>query len=737
MRLRWLTVAVLLAGVTAVPAVADPTPSPSPSPSPSQRSPAPEAPLKVTVTELLPRAPVAHGAFEVSGTVKNIGDTAVTDVQVRLKVGEIVTLRSDLHAADTDRPVTYSREGARVILANPLAPGASAAFDIRTDLDALRIRSLGVYPLDVEARGNAGAGFQSLGLAPTWVPFFADAGPRQNRVAVLWPLVDQPHQMVTSTFADDRLATRLASTGRLGRMLAVARGAGRRDCGGGVITAAGLRQKPPMRCEAVPITYGVDPDLLAAAATMTSGYRVAASPKAVAGQGGAVAEGWLDSLREGLTTGSAANAVLALPYADPDVTALTRTSGGRDDVALATVLGRSTVGDVLPTTPLTTVAWPPAGPITQGATDALAGNGATAFVLDESAYGQPDSEPDSTPQARTILSSSATGTELDGLVVDSDLSRLVLGPESRILGPRLAEQRFLAETAIIATQRPGEARTFLIAPDRHSDASVAASTAALRDLGRVPWLCPVTLGAVAAGTERCVEQPTVKSVGPADRGTLRSDRANELPASYLSGIAADRDVVAQLTDAVLSDAQDTAVRNAVAATKLRLRQAVARAESSAWRSDATGGQASASALHTEVGRLVDRLVVRGGKALLTSSKGTLQVSVENTLDVPVDVRVRFSSKTATLSNAETGLVQIPAGHAVQAGVKAEAQRSGQFVVFAQIVDRNGEPFGQEAEVIVRSTRFGRLALAVTAGGFGVLLIAAGVRVARRAVRARR
>ncbi len=728
---------VLLTGLAAVPATADPSPSPLPSTLGSQ------APLQVNVTVLLPRAPVAHGAFEVSGTVKNIGTTTITDVQVRLKVGEVVDNRGNLHAADTNRPTTFSREGARVVLANPLAPGAAAAFDIRTDLDTLRIRSLGVYPLDVEARGDAGQGFQSLGLAPTWVPYFPDGAPRQNRVAVLWPLVDQPHQTVTSTFADDDLATGLAPTGRLGRMLAVARGAGRRDCGGGVITAAGLHQRPPTRCEAVAITYGVDPDLVAAAATMASGYRVDASPKAVAGKGGAAAERWLGALREGLTTGNAVQAggaartVLALPYADPDVTALARTSGGREDTALATDLGSSTVSSLLQTTPLTTVAWPPAGPISQGATDALARNGARAFVLDESAYGQPDSEPDSTPQARTILSSSATGTELDGLVVDSDLSTLVLGPESSTLGPRLAEQRFLAETAIIAAQRPGLARTFLIAPDRRSDVSVAASTAALRDLGRVPWLCPVTLGAVAAGTERCAEQPEAQSVPAADRGALRSDRANELPASYLSGIAADRDVVAQLTDAVLSDAQDTAVRDAVAATKLRLRRAVARAESSAWRSDGAGGRTSARALHTEVNRLVDRIVIRGGKALLTSSRGTLQVSIENTLDVPVDVRVRFSSKTATLSNAETGLVQVPAGHAVQAGVKAEAQRSGQFVVFAQLVDRDGKPFGQEAEVIVRSTRFGRLALAVTAGGFGVLLVAAGVRLARRAVRARR
>jgi hypothetical protein len=74
---------------------------------------------------------------------------------------------------------------------------------------------------------------------------------------------------------------------------------------------------------------------------------------------------------------------------------------------------------------------------------------------------------------------------------------------------------------------------------------------------------------------------------------------------------------------------------------------------------------------------------------------------------------------------------------VQASVRAQAQRSGQFVVFARLVDRNGVPFGPESEIIVRSTRFGRLALAVTVAAFGVLLAAAGYRVARRLRASRR
>ena len=724
--LAGLAVVVLLA-LPAV-AAADPTPTPT------VTAAGPEAPLRITVTELLPRAPKAHGAVEVVGVLKNLGSSPISGITVRLRVGSVIQYRGDLHDADTDRPLTTQRQAST---AKPersdLPAGASIRFDLHTTADELGLSKLGVYPVDVEARGDAGDGIESLGLAPTWLPFFPEK-PRPIRIAVALPLVDLPHQRTDATLHDDDLSVRLAHNGRLEALLAAGRGAAIGSCDRGAVGPALPPTADPAmtRCEPVPVTLAVDPDLLVAAVTMSKPYKVKDGHNS-SGSGTAAAAAWVGALKTAATT---TTEVLALPYADPDVTALTRTAGGRDDVALASVLGRSTVSALLGTSPIDGVAWPPAGPVSQAAADALARNGARAFVLDESAYGQPDSPPNRDPSARTVLASSATGAELDGLVSDSYLSNLVLGPDPTGLGPRLAEQRFLAETAILTAEAPSATRTFVIAPDRRSVVSAGALTESLRDLGRVPWLCPVTLSSVAAGDEDCALHPGVGSTPAEDRGQPRTDPSGQLSVSFLSGIADDRDAVEQLTSAILSDKQDPTVRDAVSAIKQRLRQAVARAESSAWRTDAGQGRVTALALHEEVKRLEDKIVVRGGRALLTSSKGTLQVSIENTLDIPVDVRVRFSSKTATLSAATTGLVEVTPGHAVQAGVKAEAQRSGQFVVFAQILDRNGKAFGPETEIIVRSTRFGRLALAVTAGGFGVLLIAAGVRIVRRAVRSR-
>ncbi len=729
-RARALAAGTLLA-LTAltVPASGEPSPSPSPQ--------VPEAPLQVVVTELLPRAPQPGDAVQVRGVVRNLGDRPVTGLRIRLKVGERVTTRGGLHEADTDRPFTVRRGDSVALKVEDLVPGGQVGFDVRTTVDDLGLGELGVYPLDVEARGDVGDGPEQLGLAPTWVPYFGGTPVQRTRVAVVWPLVDQPRQGTDTTFVDDDLASTLSADGRLGRLLAAARAGETRDCQSGARGPKAVTP-PPTRCEPPLVTFAVDPDLLFAASTMTKPYKVRDGNETVAGIGSAAATTWLDSLREGTLRRS----VVALPYADPDVTALTRggtSTGFKDDLARAGLLGLTEVRRTLGIEPLQTVAWPPAGPITSAATDALALGGARAFVLDPSAYGQPDSEPNRTPSARTVLPGSSAGTSLEGLVADSFLSDLVRGSLAQELGPRLAEQRFLAETAIIAAEATSTSRTLLIAPERRGDVVVPAAAAALRDLGRVPWLCPVTLASVATGTERCSGRPEVASPPADDRGPLATARIGELSSGYLEGIRGAREQASQLTDYVLSD--KPAVQPQVAEITSRLRRAIARAESSAWRSDADAARAGAAALRREVTRLISKVKVYGGQVLLTSTTGNLQVSLENTLEVPISVRVRFSAAGAALVETETGLVEVTAGNAVPATVRAQTQKSGQFVVQAQVFDRNGVPFNPSgsglAEVIVRSTGYGRLALAVTLGGAGVLLVAAGVRIVRRAAAARR
>lgn len=733
---------LLLAGAAA----ADPSPSPTPEP---------ENPLTVTVTSLLPRAPRAGQAFEVRGTVRNVGSQPADGVRVRLGLGEVIVTRGALHDAERDGADITSHFSSRAVTSDPqgrlvlprLEPGATAHFDLRTDVETLRLHRTGVYPIDVEARGSVdGSGTQLLGAVPTWVPFFSEQ-PLQNKVAVLLPLVDKPHQAPDGSFLDDQLATELRAGG-LRHLLSAGGAAAQAACGTGAVGANGKRDPAPTRCAPVPVTYAVDPDLVSAAAVMadSSHYYVGSGRQRSRGTGKDAAAAWLEQLRQQLAvpTGS----VLALPYGDPDVDALAASAQGREDVRLATTLGNSVVTTTLHSTPVD-VLYPPtqiSGTVTPQALDVLAPPSGQpfAYVLDESAF--PDSEDqDRSPSAPVALGPSPTASSLHGLVADGVLSADVLGSTARDEGPRLAEQRFIAETAIVAAEAPGLSRTFVIAPDRYSDASPTAAAEALRDIGRLPWLCPVALDAAAQGKDSCPTPRTLLEQGQhpdqdGARSTLSSSTDGRLPAPYLAAVARQAGAATQLTTSVLDGGTSSTTVGRIGELQVRLRKAVARAQSAAWRGDPTGRDQQLALLTAEVGRLVGDVDVLGGKLLLTSSRGTLQVSLENKLDLPVRVRLRFTFPTGKV--VSTGLVSVAAKRSVPVSVRADTQRSGQFLVFVQVYDRSdggGAAFGKRpsAQIQVRSTRYGRLALGVTFAAAAVLFIAAGIRVLRRATRRRR
>ena len=706
-----------------VPSYAEPTPTPSASPGDE------EAPLQVRVQRLLPRAPAPGQAFEVVGTLTNVGSQLAAGVRVQLRVGDRISTRGALHDADRDRPPTSRRVSADPARTD-LAPGQTTTFDVRTTVAQLQLGEAGVYPLDIEATARYGdAGRARLGTAPTWVPWMAGQRVAPTRVAVVWPLVDEPHRDPADRLLDDALAGSLRA-GRLSRLLAAVDGARVGGCEGAPAgPPPGLlpRVRVAQRCEAPAVTVAVDPDLLQTIASMTKPYTVHADGPARPGRGTDAANAWLDRLRSA-TTGSP---VLALPFADPDVAALTRDLPGSYDLSLARALGTQVATDVLGPAPLTGVAWPPAGPVPPAAQDALAttpASGRLALVLDQAAFPAPPEEPDPTPDAHVPLAHATTGAELSALVPDPDLSTLVTGASAAALGPRLAEQRWIAETAIIASERPSVSRTLLVAPDRRGDVVPGVASPALQDIGRLPWLCPVTLADAAAGIEACPS--TASGLPPAARslGQPLLDSAGQLSPAFLDAVGASRDQATQFTDAVLDPRDPSATQ-----TKARLRRAIARAESSAWRGDPIKGRQSAGLLRKAVDALEKGLTVHGAPLLLTSTKGTLSVSVDNRLDVPVTCGVLFDEVPgAVLSTYRTASRLIPAHSSAQLSVQATARTSGRFPVTVHLVGRDGRPFGEADVFVVRSTQYGRLALAVTGLGAGILLIAVGIRIVRRA-----
>jgi hypothetical protein len=163
--------------------------------------------------------------------------------------------------------------------------------------------------------------------------------------------------------------------------------------------------------------------------------------------------------------------VLALPFGDPDVVAMSRADSGlRAQVEPLRRLGESEVARVLGVEPLTSVAWPPPGPL-PAALDVVVGGQTRAVVLDSSALppasglAQPHTErpqpaavghrPGQRPGRRAGPVRAARAAR------HRPADRRGAGPRRRA---RLAEQRWIAETAIIAAETPSTSRTLLVAP---------------------------------------------------------------------------------------------------------------------------------------------------------------------------------------------------------------------------------------------------------------------------------
>jgi hypothetical protein len=120
---------------------------------------------------------------------------------------------------------------------------------------------------------------------------------------------------------------------------------------------------------------------------------------------------------------------------------------------------------------------------------------------------------------------------------------------------------------------------------------------------------------------------------------------------------------------------------------------------------------------------------------LSGSTGTINVNVSNLLAQPVTVGVGLNDPIeARLTSTSPGTREVPASQVVQVPIEVTTRTSGQFVVRATLLDRAGRPFGEPAELVVRSTGYSRAALAVTGVGAAGLLVAVGARLARRALR---
>jgi hypothetical protein len=605
-----------------------------------------------------------------------------------------------------------------------LAPGAMRSWTAVLPVNEVHMKTFGVYPLAAQAVGRAGA---PLGIGRTFLPFWPTAKhavrPRREDIAWIWPLIDTPDQGPCPGLLNNRLAASVASGGRLAGLLRAGS------------SAAG---------QAARLTWAIDPALLSSAQTMTTPYAVGANRNcrlATAHKASAPAAAWLSGLRSAVSGQPA----FVTPYADVDIAALTRANLD-GDVHRALDDGRSVAARILkrsfaptatasgpqsPAALTSATAWPADGLANYAMLENLAGvDGIRTVVLSTTAM-PPATSRQYTPSAVTGTPDGEEGN-MRVLLADSTLTRILGSPAGRSDAPgaRFAvQQRFLAETAMIATQAPRLPRAVVVAPPRRWKPSAGLASSLLADTINAPWLAPVSAGTLAA---------TPRAPGQVPR------RRPQNVGARLLGPALLRKVQAADLGALLA-------QSIPAHPGPQLYRAIAGIESSAWRGSAAGHRHALSMLHRVtdyLSRQVDGVsIIAPGRVTLGGQKGDIPIPIDNRLRYPVRVKVQLSINQApgggfaVLSKpgfvqirsnvVTTRVIQVEPGITTQK-LKVRAAAIGSTTISLRLLAPNGEALpAAPVTMIVQATHFGTLALTVLAAALGIFVITSATRAIRR------
>ena len=616
----------------------------------------------------------------IRARVVNTTQEPVRNLRTSLRFGPGLRGRSAIEAGGA--PARFgTRVGQMDVPGGELAPGGTADIEWEVPVDRLPFdgsRVNGIYPMRIEVRSR----FEVVGAVDTYVIWWPQQSPKL-RIAMLWPLVEPSHRALGHDFFDDDVAASVRD-GRLSNLLA-------------------LGDASPL-----PVTWAIDPELL------DSLRRMAGSSYTVRGDPGTNAEParlWLERARSAVRD----DTVLPLPYADPDL-ATTSTGTLAVDAGTAFRLGREILQRDLGVGGDAVLAWPPGGSLSPAVESLLAAQGVKGVVVPEEAL--PLAAPlNYTPTAASPLAPGTLGT-MTALVADAQFNRWVGEPTGEE-GPRVAVQRFLADTAMAALERPGIQRDVVIAPPRTWDPVRTFARQLLAHAANVPWLTPVGLDDVLAGPPSDALRTRTPPKGP-----LLDDRhvdrivAHRRNLQRVRGILTDPrrapDELAQLDDALL------------------------RAVSSRWADDPAGGHRLTNTVDAAVHRQLDRLrVVRGGVVTMTGRTGEIPLTFENDLGQPVRIRVRLNSRgrlriedDKPYDSRTGGEVLIPPG-TTTVTIRGRATTGGLFRIDVDVLGNDGGRLGIGTDLRVRSTAYGVVALIVTGVAFGLLLVASATRLLRR------
>ncbi|MEU0129584.1 DUF6049 family protein [Streptomyces sp. NPDC006289] len=688
-------IAGLLAGPAAPPAQAEE----------SAKAPTGSRTVDVSLDTLSPSAPVEGDTLSISGTLTNKGRKAVTDAEVDLRVGPRLSGRGAIDEAAKRTGYLPGSDPAKLggsysLKIPKLDSGVSRDFTLAVPVDKLDLDAEGVYQLGVSVTGQTSdyAYAQVLGIQRTFLPWQPEDSDGKTKLTFLWPLIAPAHvtaetgsdEQQTPVFANDDLALELAPGGRLEQLVSLG--------------------------SQLPVTWVIDPDLLASVDAMTKNYRVRVGDKTVAGTNQAIAKKWLTALEAAVKDGK----VVALPFADPDLASIAHrgknVSGTLSHLQTATEVAGTTVETVLHVKPSTDFAWPVDGAIDPSVVDVATSAGAHKVIARSDSLEETGGLPYTPTSARPI------GGGTTAVVADHRLSTAFTGDMAKAGASTLAVQKFLAHTQALTEQAPDEDRSIVVAPQRAPTAAQAQTMArALQALTAEHWTEPLDL--TAASEQKPDAQATTKVPGASKYP--KKLRSQELPTQAFQDIRTTQDSLNSFQ--VILTQPDRVVTP--------FGNAVNRSVSTSWRGKALEAQRYRDSVRTYLQGLSNEVqLITKSDVTLSGRSATIPVTVQNKLVQGVDHLVlRLTSGNATRLKLNDGgavaeqPIKIAGGHSQSVKFDAAANANGQAQVTARLFTADGAPYGEPMTFTVKVSEVTPTVLLVIAGGL-LLLVLAGIRM---------
>jgi hypothetical protein len=667
--------------------------------------------VKLVISTMTPDLVIAGSQVHITGKVINNSPTELTNVQVRLRViGSRLGTRTEVTRWLDNQDF---RQGwpvsSQVTMSNRIPARSEVRFALSTTANALLLpqREFGAYPLVLEAR----------------------AGPDRDSIEpVAWLNTAIPSQPLVKAYVEQQITWIVPLTGLPGTSLLASQSPTQSLAQLAHEVGPGSRLRNLLEVAQAPsVVWALDPQLLWALTTALKASPVAstAPPSSATAAGSApaippaevvqpttrntpsptqqsadrtVVESFLQLLRRS----AAGHEVILLPYGDPDLVAVSATSG-HSLLAAAQTIGTAQAQAVLGSPVVTDVAWPVGGFASDEALNGLAENKFRKVIL-SSASRPLVRELDFTPDARTT----SLPAGLVGLLSDDRISLAAATARADNASGRI---RVLAETAAATTERPGTSRRMVAVIERLSAIDPVGLRSVIDATAASPWVRSVPLSEAAL--------PATSQVDTARASRLAIDTPS-------IGISAEQvQGATQLRQRLL--ALDTVVDRPLPVTA-DLQQRALDLVSSGWGNDDRRWTAAFDQQRTVVNSVIDQVAVLPTNITFLRRSGELRLTISNQAERRISgIRLRVTSADPRLrvdTELSAPLTLEPKTRA-SVLVPVTTVASGNVRLLAQLVTAEGSDVGAAENVQIRVQQTD--SWAVIAGGVvAALMLAIGL-----------